>query len=516
MRLSIRRKAVKKRYDFVIAGAGFAGSLSAAVLARKGFDTLLLEKASHPRFAVGESSTPAADMILRSLAAKYDLGELESLSRYGSWIENHPELLCGLKRGFAYFTHAGTSQSGKAHRERRLLAAASSSDRESDTHWYRPHTDSFLTELAARAGADYRDHAIVADATEKSDGLLELRIDAKEQTFTCKCRWLIDATGSPGLCGELFGVRSGSESFRTDSHAVYTHFTGARTWQEVLEEEGVDLSRYPFAVDHSALHHLTNEGWIWCLRFRDGKLSAGAVTDRLTSPQGQRLDPAEEWRERICRYPLLKRLFDGARIADPPGRYLRTGRLQRKMQRVYGDNWIALNHTAGFVDPLHSTGIAHSLSGIERLLSMIVETEGDPKKLAARLQTHQAVLFREFDLIDLLVSGCYLSRRDFNLFHAFTSLYFVCSIAYEQERLAGRTPSHFLMADHPELNRTVRESWAELETLSRSTTIPKEVAGRIVDTIRERIAPWNRASLLDPEKSGLYEHTAVSLNDTAS
>ena len=64
---------INKRYDIAVIGAGFAGSLTALGLDRLGYNVILVEKATHPRFAIGESSTPIADMILRDIADRYDL-----------------------------------------------------------------------------------------------------------------------------------------------------------------------------------------------------------------------------------------------------------------------------------------------------------------------------------------------------------------------------------------------------------------------------------------------------------
>ena len=44
------------RYHVAILGAGIAGSMLAAVLARNGVRVLLVDAATHPRFAVGEST----------------------------------------------------------------------------------------------------------------------------------------------------------------------------------------------------------------------------------------------------------------------------------------------------------------------------------------------------------------------------------------------------------------------------------------------------------------------------
>src|SRR5271154_6770642 len=131
--------------DIVVAGAGFAGSLMALVLHSLGLKVCLVEKGQHPRFAIGESSTPIADMILRELSAKYNLPWLAAFSRYGSWQEAHPEIVCGLKRGFSYFKHyPGKAFATDSDHSNELLVAASTDDVHSDTNWLRADLDAFL------------------------------------------------------------------------------------------------------------------------------------------------------------------------------------------------------------------------------------------------------------------------------------------------------------------------------------------------------------------------------------
>ncbi len=58
-------------YDVVILGSGFAGSLLGLLLRKQGLSVLVIDRARHPRFAIGESSTPAADFILESLCEEW-------------------------------------------------------------------------------------------------------------------------------------------------------------------------------------------------------------------------------------------------------------------------------------------------------------------------------------------------------------------------------------------------------------------------------------------------------------
>ncbi|MBC8114703.1 MAG: NAD(P)-binding protein, partial [Candidatus Saccharimonas sp.] len=85
--------------DIAVIGAGFSGSLTALLLKQIGLKPVLIDRGSHPRFAVGESSTPMANLILEDLARRYDLPRLAPLSNYASWKRTYPDIVCGLKRG---------------------------------------------------------------------------------------------------------------------------------------------------------------------------------------------------------------------------------------------------------------------------------------------------------------------------------------------------------------------------------------------------------------------------------
>ena len=73
---------MKNKVDVAIIGAGFAGSILAAALAKSGLRVAVIDSTHHPRFAIGESSTPLADMILRRIAQNYQLPYLEALSTF--------------------------------------------------------------------------------------------------------------------------------------------------------------------------------------------------------------------------------------------------------------------------------------------------------------------------------------------------------------------------------------------------------------------------------------------------
>ena len=126
--------------DVAVVGSGFAGSLAALALLKRGRRVVLVERGRHPRFAIGESSTPLANLLIEELADRYDLPRIRPFSKWGTWQRARPDVACGLKRGFTFFFHqpgaafaddarspaaaAGGGEPARRHRRYALVPAA--------------------------------------------------------------------------------------------------------------------------------------------------------------------------------------------------------------------------------------------------------------------------------------------------------------------------------------------------------------------------------------------------------
>src|SRR5262245_60360022 len=166
---------------------------------RMGRSVGLIERGQHPRFAIGESSTPLANLLLESLAAKYDLPGIAPLSKWGTWQRAHPQIACGLKRGFTFYHHiAGRPWAGNRDRTNELLVAASPHDEIADTHWYRPDFDHFFVREAQKLGADYLDQTDLSNAHVSETGV-ELNATRRGQPLKLRAQFVVDATGPRGF-----------------------------------------------------------------------------------------------------------------------------------------------------------------------------------------------------------------------------------------------------------------------------------------------------------------------------
>ena len=144
--------------DVAVIGSGFAGSLVSLALTRRGRRVAMIERGRHPRFAIGESSTPLANLLLEELADRYELPRIRPFSKWGTWQRARPEVAGGLKRGFTFFFHrSGEPFADDREHGRQLLVAASPRDEVGDTHWYRPDFDQALAHEAESEGTIYLD-----------------------------------------------------------------------------------------------------------------------------------------------------------------------------------------------------------------------------------------------------------------------------------------------------------------------------------------------------------------------
>ncbi len=282
---------IRERADVAILGAGFAGSVLAMMLRRLGRSVLLIERGSHPRFAVGESSTPLANLALESLAKTYDLPRLAPLAEYGPWQRAYPHLTCGVKRGFTFFQHEEDKAFvPRPDRANELLVGANPSDDAGDTHWFREHIDHFLLTEAQALGAFYHDRTEITGIT-RGPGSWSLCGRREGQTTESAALFVIDATGPGGALTRAFGISSEPDDLLTNSWSLYSHFADVSRFETVYRAKGGDADSHPYFCDDAALHHVLADGWVFVLRFNNDVVSAGPVFDGEKRRPSESLSP---------------------------------------------------------------------------------------------------------------------------------------------------------------------------------------------------------------------------------
>ncbi|MDQ1410730.1 MAG: tetracycline 7-halogenase / O2-dependent halogenase [Acidobacteriaceae bacterium] len=501
-------------YDIAVVGSGFGGSLLAMIAHQLGRSVILLEKNKHPRFAIGESSTPLSNILLESLATHYDLQRIAPLSKWGSWQQTYPQVGCGLKRGFTFYHHVlGAPYAGDPTRQRQLLVAASPHDRIADTHWYRAEVDHLFVQEAQNIGVQYLDEVTLQSVAE-SENEVQLQGHRNNEDFLVRAKFVVDATGPRGFLHHALALQQSPLPGFPATQALFSHFTGVGRFADQIA--GDDSEHPPYPVDDAAVHHIFDGGWIWVLQFNNGITSAGvAATDKLAGRL--RISVSEglaAWQRLLDLIPALKNQFANSQVAQP---FSYLPRVSFRSNAIAGKRWALLPSAAGFVDPLLSTGFPLTLLGVARLAE-IIERDWAKPEFPARLKSYASQTDNELLAAANLIAALYGAMDKFPTFASLSMLYFAAASFSESARRLGKAhlaPS-FLLHDDPHFGPAVRRCLQRAQNACTQLEMDE-----LTNAISQAIEPINVAGFGNPSRRNWYPvdandllHSAAKLKST--
>jgi len=481
---------------------------------RQGRKVLLLERGRHPRFAIGESSSPLTGILLEQLAERYDLPALASLASYGAWQRAHPEVVCGLKRGFTFFAHEpGRRFGARPDRADQLLVAASPNDDLADTHWLRADVDAWLVRQAVSMGVEYLDEAGVEEVRLRADGV-RLSVVREGRRLSVDVDGLVDATGPRGCLHRALGLPETTFDGYPGTQALFTHLVDVERCGE-LDDYRVPLAsggvppQTPYPVDDAAVHHVFDGGWMWVLRFANGVTSAGvAVTDALAADL-RLADGEAAWARLLARFPSLAAQFSRARAIRP---WQWQPRLAYRGAQVVGDRWAMLPSAAAFIDPIFSTGFPLTLLGVERLARLLEDglfAGSSGGRAHGMLDAYATTTLAEADHTARFVGGCYAAFPRFDEFASYSMFYFaVASFEEARRRLRPDGPGFGFLA--------VRDARLAAEVARLTPTRSGPTPRHFAEQVARAIEPLNVAGLCRPEKANWYGVDTDDLTEGAA
>jgi FADH2 O2-dependent halogenase len=358
----------------------------------------------------------------------------------------------------------------------------------------------------------------VSSSDEPALSNVSMRVETLESSgaYLVKAPFVVDATGSSKGILSTLGIADQTASLKTHSRSLFAHFEAATACEQLLQDSQINVGVFPYNCDDAAVHQVCPDGWMWQLRYDDDTLSAGFMIDDRPSAKRARRSfstPQEEWDWRIRRAPFLARQFRNARIVRPDSGLQQTSRIQRLASRVAGSNWAAITNTAGFIDPLHSTGIAHTLFSVSRLAEILL-TSGPAAHREDRLRKYSDSLIEEICCVDELVEGCYEAIPSFRLWCLWGMLYFAAATSMEQSLDGASGGTSFLRANDPVFRGMLKEARHRLAVARHADPADRTNAEQAFESwLRAAVAPWNQVGLFDPTCNGLYSKTAAPARD---
>lgn len=479
----------QKSYDCVILGTGIGGSMLGAILARNGLSVLMLDAEAHPRFAIGEATTPDTNLRLRLLAVKYDVPEIGHFSAFEP-LRDNVSAQCGVKRAFTFLYH----REGQEHDPFESLQYPTlAPPMGADCHFFRQDTDAYMMAVALNYGARIRQQCKVADIDLGEDQVTVTT--QKGETFTG--RYLVDATGMKSVLANKLGLREDSSRFRTNSRAIYTHMVGVKPYDQVGVPRSVHKLKYPFS--QSTLHHVFEGGWMWVIPFNNHRettnplCSVGLVLNREIHPETG-MDGEEEFWSFVRRFPAVARQFEGAQAVR---NWISTGRLQYGSRDITGRRYCLLSHAGFFIDPLYSTGLALTAATVDLLSRSLLEAFRADDFAVERFQPLNDFFHLNIDYLDTVVGSSFVAFRDAELWDSWFRVWVVglligtelganVYLKYVEtkdpkvlERSGFEPYTALLGGAFPEWRQLYEKALGEMDRVRRGEAPPKEVAANI-------------------------------------
>lgn len=402
--------ALEPDFDVIILGAGMAGTVLGAILARHDARVLIIDAGVHPRFAVGESTTLYTLKGFRQLAARYGVPELEYLTSYeGCLTKIGPT--SGVKKLFGFMLH----RDGEEPDPLEVNQFSPPSKALQTGHLFRQDTDAFLLHTAIQYGCSVRQGFRVADLELGEDQVSVA--DASGERFTAK--YLVDGSGFRSPIADKLNLREPADALKHHSRSMFTHMIGVKPTDDVLHMAAEDLPPLPWV--EGTMHHMFERGWIWSIPFNNEPrsnnplVSVGLTFDERLYPKPEGMSPEQEFRHHISRFPAVERIFADAVTVRP---WASTGRMQYTSKETVGHRWCLMSHAAGFLDPLYSRGLTNTTEVVNafawRLLDALREDDFDVARFTY-VDTLQKGLIR---YNDELVNASFIAFSDYQLWNA--------------------------------------------------------------------------------------------------
>jgi flavin-dependent dehydrogenase len=311
------------RCEVLVIGGGPGGSTAASLLAEKGYRVVLLEKARHPRFHIGESLLPANLPIIERLGVAAQVRAI-GMEKWGAEFVSHDD-----GRGQEFEFARGWDKSlPLAYQVRRS------------------QFDEILVRRAAQVGAQViegcraREVDFLTRVRGSREGVTGVRVlaehdDGRSESWTAD--FVVDASGRDTFLGNR--LQSKHRNLKHNSAALYAHFAGAR--RDCGKREG-NVKVYWF--DH---------GWFWFIPLADGATSVGAVVwpYYMKTRSGS---VREFFLATIAMCPpLAERLSAATLVSDVEA----TGNYSYACDHSHGANYLLVGDAYSFIDPVFSSGV---------------------------------------------------------------------------------------------------------------------------------------------------------------
>ena len=378
-----------EKFDVIIIGGGPAGSTVGAKLAQRGRRVLLLERERFPRFHIGESITAFGFTVFK------DLGVFEELDAVNEVR----------KMGLEFVLH-----------DRRLPVYFLRQDPQQPRPWAfqlpRATLDKVLLDAARRHGVDVREEHLVKRvlfAGEQAVGVefKDYSRGPSAETREARASWIVDASGQGAIINHQLRNNWYNDPLLQDKMAIFSH------WRGDIEVKNSDEE-----LNFKLCVHRNRRDWAWYIPVGRDTLSLGVVLSQQTVRQELRTKrPDQVFHE--CARDIA---FISDILENPTLRTIERYRVVRdysyRSKRYYGDHWVIVGDSAGFIDPIFSTGLQVAFNSAYALIDPLDALLDDGQASKELLETYHRNLDRFYRINSMLVYLFYLCQLDYRNYNS--------------------------------------------------------------------------------------------------
>ena len=375
----------KTKYDAIVVGGGPAGSSTAALLAEKGHDVLIVEKEKFPRYHVGESLMPFCYFPLEKLGLVDTLMESANPRKYCVQFVREDGFL---SQPFYFFQHF---------------------DHPSSTTWqvWRSEFDKMIMDKAREHGANVWEETKAKSLLKTGDRVDGVKVVSKDLgEIELHAPIVVDASGR-----DCFAAHKENWMVRDPELkkiALWTYYKNAK------RDPGLDEGATTVA-------YLPNKGWFWYIPLSDGMVSVGIVAESDYLFNGTTRDHEEIFQREVQNNEWIK---DHLAEGEQTGEYRITGEYSYRNKYCAKDGLVLAGDALGFLDPVFSSGVFLALKSGVMLADEIdlALSSGNPitadsfdnygKRMQSSIETMRKIVYafydQDFSFGDLVKRGDHL------------------------------------------------------------------------------------------------------------
>lgn len=318
-----------RHHQIIIIGAGPSGSIAGALLKRKGYPVVILERQCFPRFSIGESLLPQCMEFVK------EAGMLDAVVEAGFQFKNGAAF--AFRGGYTEFDFQDKFSPGIG----------------TTFQVQRGRFDALLAAEAERAGVEIHWQTTVQAVDFSGEQACLTVADADGRISEYRADFVLDASGFGRILPRLLDLESPS-GFPV-RQALFGHI------EDRIDDAEFDRNKILITV-----HPEHKDMWFWLIPFSNGRSSIGVVAEQRYFENG--LDHRGALRARIAEDPRLQRILRNAVFDEPINTLIG---YSASVKSLYGKGYALLGNAGEFLDPVFSSGVTIAMKSASLAASVL-------------------------------------------------------------------------------------------------------------------------------------------------